>query len=181
MLKNTKQLVVFWRLEEKALVLCCLLVPDLSPRGISYLSFDDFRYQRGSDQARPSSLLKHNKPHVATAEQRPLDCAGRPNTVSQTGAGLPQRQVYCLMLLPWLFWGPLKAFSLTDFTSKKPGARLKSNREGLVFMTKTLAETKHSASAVRQALWWLQLHVRRRWVAAAGDPLRGGFKAWSPL
>lgn len=101
MLKNTKQLVVFCRLEEKALVLCCLLVPDLSYRGIPYLShFDDFWYQSGSDQARLSSLLKHNKPHVATAEQRPLGCAGRLATASQTRAGLPRRQACCLMLLP---------------------------------------------------------------------------------
>lgn len=47
---------------------------------------------------------------------------------------------------------PIKSLLIDfSFMSKKPGARLKSNWEGLVFMTKTLAETKHSASAVRES------------------------------
>lgn len=170
--------MVFCRLEEKALELCCLLVPDWSPRGISCLSF----WLQVSKWLRSSQTL--------SSETQQASCchswAETPRLRGQTGHSITNKGRVAtetslrFNVVAVIGWRPIKSLLIDiSFTSKKPGARLKSNWEGLVFMTKTLAETKHSA--VRQALWWLQLHVRRRWAAAAGDLLRGGFKAWSPL
>lgn len=83
-----------------------------------------------------------------------------------------------------IVWRPIKSLLIDfSFMSKKPGARLKSNWEGLCLWQRHWLKlnTLHPLSESQSVREWLQLHVRRRWAAAAGDPLRGGFKAWSPL